>query len=620
MKRFTITVFGLIIITLYSFAQSLNDTIQLNEVVVTGNKTEILRNNVPLTISVINNSTIENSNESALLPIISEQVPGVFVTERGTTGFGVASGAAGQISIRGVGGSPNTQVLMLLDGHPQFMGIMGHPLPDLYVASDVEKVEIIRGPASILYGSGAMGGVINIITKKQKVDGYSINARASYGSFNTQKYMASGGYRKGKFNVFASFNHDQTNGHRTNSDFKIDNGYIKAGYDINKKISASADFSIAKFYTSDPGPDYITDSSYINLAHWIDIMRGRASISIENNYDKFNGAFKVFHNFGEHIIYDGFHSVDINSGLMFFQSAKFFKGNLTTFGFDYKTFGGIAENTKARNGEGIIFSDTTLTEMAGYILMQHNYKDKIIANAGIRLEIHSVYGEEWIPQTGVSYNMTGKTTLKAVVSKGFRSPTIRELYMWAPANENLLPEELMNYEISWLQSINDKINFELTAFHNQGSNMIKTVMDGGVPKNMNTGSFSNFGGEFMTNLRLNKSLSFNLNYSYLYMQDPIIASPEHSVYFSARYSFKKFAFSTNLQYINGLYTSVAANNIQKVNYLVLNARLSYDISKYLNVFVAGNNLLNSEYEINYGYPMPGINVSGGLNFKLRKDI
>ena len=76
-----------------------------------------------------------------------------------------ASGAAGGISIRGIGGSPNTQMLVLIDGHPQFMGLMGHPLPDAYVASDVERVEVVRGPASILYGTNAMGGVINIITR-----------------------------------------------------------------------------------------------------------------------------------------------------------------------------------------------------------------------------------------------------------------------------------------------------------------------------------------------------------------------------------------------------------------------------------------------------------------------
>ena len=62
------------------------------------------------------------------------------------------------------------------------------------------------------------------------------------------------------------------------------------------------------------------------------------------------------------------------------------------------------------------------------------------------------------------------------------------------------------------------------------------------------------------------------------------------------------------------------NNIQKVNYLVLNARISYEINKCLNVYLSGNNLLNSEYEINYGYPMPGINFSGGINFKFRKDL
>jgi hypothetical protein len=66
-----------------------------------------------------------------------------------------------------LGGNPTTGVLMLIDGHPQFMGIMGHPLPDSYVASDVERVEVIRGPASILYGTNAMGGVINIITKSK---------------------------------------------------------------------------------------------------------------------------------------------------------------------------------------------------------------------------------------------------------------------------------------------------------------------------------------------------------------------------------------------------------------------------------------------------------------------
>ena len=139
---------------------NLSDTIQIKEVVVTGTPVKVTRDNVPMSVSVVNKTQIEESDESALLPVLNGRVPGLFVTERGITGFGVATGSAGQISIRGIGGNPTTGVLMLIDGHPQFMGIMGHPLPDSYVASDVERVEVIRGPASILYGTNAMGGAV----------------------------------------------------------------------------------------------------------------------------------------------------------------------------------------------------------------------------------------------------------------------------------------------------------------------------------------------------------------------------------------------------------------------------------------------------------------------------
>ncbi|MFC2118755.1 TonB-dependent receptor [Bacteroidota bacterium] len=590
----------------------------IDNVVVTGSKTNVARENVPLSVSVINRWEIEESGESAILPIISEKVPGVFVTERGITGFGVANGAAGQISIRGVGGSPNTQVLMLLDGHPQYMGIMGHPLPDAYVASDVERVEIIRGPASILYGSGAMGGVMNIITKKQKEDGISLNGKLTYGSFNTQKYMGSVGLKQSKFNLFTSYNHDYTDGHRDNSSFKIDNGYFKLGYEINSYIKVIADYNIAKFKAYDPGPIGATDSSYITQKHWIDILRGKTSLSVENNYKKLKGAIKIFYNYGEHKIYDGFHSNDINTGLMIYQSAELFRNNTTTIGIDYKTYGGIAENKEAMMGKGIIFGDTTLNEIGIYLVFQQKLFNKLTLNTGIRSENHCVYGNEWIPQVGFSYRKNDKTTFKALVSKGFRSPTIRELYLWAPANEDLEPERLMNYEISLLQRINNKFNFELTCFHIEGSNLIKTIFEGGIPENVNTGEFNNSGIEFLTNYRLNNKIGFHLNYSYLHMKNHIIASPEHQGYFSINYKWNKFSFTVNTQYINGLYTSITNEKEITENYILLNSRVNYKINKHINLYITANNLLNSDYEINYNYPMPGVNFFAGLNFNIKK--
>ena len=91
------------------------------------------------------------------------------MTQKGITGFGVSEGAAGTVNIRGVGSG--NKVLMLFDGQPQWAGVFGHSLPDTYVASDVERVEVIRGPGSLLYGSNAMGGVVNIITRHHKQEG-----------------------------------------------------------------------------------------------------------------------------------------------------------------------------------------------------------------------------------------------------------------------------------------------------------------------------------------------------------------------------------------------------------------------------------------------------------------
>ena len=79
----------------------------------------------------------------------------------------------------------NARLMVLIDGHPQYAGIFGHPISDVYQTLLADKVEVLRGPASVLYGSNAMGGVINIVTRKMHEDGIKTNVRAGYGSYNT---------------------------------------------------------------------------------------------------------------------------------------------------------------------------------------------------------------------------------------------------------------------------------------------------------------------------------------------------------------------------------------------------------------------------------------------------
>ncbi|MBR5297631.1 MAG: TonB-dependent receptor plug domain-containing protein, partial [Parabacteroides sp.] len=98
---------GLLFFTISAFAvlpEKIDSLISLQEVVVSANKIQVNRNNIPLTVSVIGREQIEASSESALLPVLSLHIPGLFVTQKGITGFGVSEGAAGTVNIRGVGG------------------------------------------------------------------------------------------------------------------------------------------------------------------------------------------------------------------------------------------------------------------------------------------------------------------------------------------------------------------------------------------------------------------------------------------------------------------------------------------------------------------------------------
>jgi len=599
-----------ILIANISFSQTtIKDSVRIDEVVVTGSKIGISRKIVPLSVSQISRQDIENTGQMNILPALNTFVPGIFVTERNILGFGVGTGGSGAISMRGISSAPNTDVLVLIDGHPQYQGIFGHPLADAYVASDVEKVEIIRGPASLLYGSNAMAGVINIITKKQNEDGLKVNFGASYGSYNTQKYFGTIGFKKDKFSIFASANHDQTNGTRSNTDFDISNGYTKVGYELNENISLTADFSIAKFKGNDNGSIYTTPAPF-----GIDITRGKTSLSLENKFEKSEGAIKFYHNFGEHDLSDGFHSTDRNSGATLYQTYKLFSATNITVGTDLKQYGGKAN--RGFKSDSLI----TVNELAVYAYAQQTLFEKLTLSAGLRLENNSKYGNELIPLAGVTYNLSEKTTFKASLSKGFRSPTIMEMYLYAP-NPDLMAERMMNYEVSWLQSMfNEKLHLELTAYQVNGENMIQVVpVPGGPAKRQNIGTFSNKGIEFSAKYALSRNIFLHANYSYLNLNTIIVAAPRQQMNVSANFNHKIWSLNISTQYIEKLYTFISPNPtitpIIESGYILLNARISARPMKQLEVFVAGNNLLNQQYEINYGYPMPGIYFNTGINVK-----
>lgn len=606
------------------WGQSRPDTtgLMLDDVVVTGTRNSADVRHLPMTISVVNRDKLTENRRTNVLPTLSEQVPGLFVTARSMMGYAVSDGAAGGISLRGLGSGAG-RLMVLIDGHPQYQGIFGHSISDSYQTMLAERVEVLRGPASMLYGSNAMGGVINIVTRKMREDGVKTDISLGAGSYGTFDGEFTNRVRSGKFFSVIAGQYGRSDNNRPHMGFEQYGGYAKIGYDFSPHWTAYADVNVTHFNASYPGS---THEPLLGARQWI--TRGVASAVVENHYGRTSGAVSVYHNFGRHKINDGhapdepaqtelFRSDDALTGFSVYQSAAFFEGNRVTVGLDYQHIYGKAWNKVTATGEDLSpIGNHRENEFAGYADFRQDLFSWLTVDAGVRVDHHSQTGTHWIPQGGLVFRMAGDGQLKAMVSKGFRNPTIREMYLWRPANAALEPESMVSYELSWKHSLMaGALTYGINLYYVNGDNMIQTAMVDNRPMNVNTGAIENSGFEAELAWRVSNSLTLNGNYSMLHMHNKVLAAPEHKAYVGAAYRHGRLTLNGGLQYIAGLYTQVDPAEI-KENFLLLNATAAYRVLPWLGVWVKGENLLAQRYEINYGYPMPKATFMGGVNINI----
>lgn len=597
---------------------------EIGEVVVTGSRNETDVRHLSQTVSVINRIDIEHAMQPSLLPVLTEQIPGLFVTSRGIMGYGVSTGAAGGISLRGLSGGTG-RLMVMIDGHPQYAGIFGHPIADAYQSFLADRVEVLRGPASVLYGSNAMGGVINIVTRKMHDNGVNTNIHMGYGSYNTLESEFTSRIRKGRFSSVVSGSYNRTDGHRDNMEFEQYGGYAKLGYEMTGNWSLRGDINITHFNASYPGP--IT-------APLLDgdqrITRGVTLFAIENNYEQTSGGLSFFYNWGKHWINDGytpskeekpqderFNSRDNMMGVSLYQSMQLFKGNRITAGVDWFRYGGKAWNEYV-SGEHIGTTSDLVNkhenELAGYVDLRQNIGTWLTFNAGLRADHHSRVGLEWVPQAGLAFHLPHTIEMKASASKGFRYPILREMYMFPSQNPDLQPESMWNYELAFSQQLlNGRLAYGVNLFYIDGKNLIETLPNpnGSGMLNQNSGEIENSGIELQAAWRISQYWSVDGNYSYLHMKNPVLAAPKHKLYTGVNFNYRHWDISTGIQYISGLYTQT--DPIKTEEFVLWNIRASYQACRWLNIWARGENLLAQKYEINAGYPMPRATVMAGIN-------
>ena len=598
------------------------DSIGLSEVVVTGSRNVTDIRHLPQTVTVVDHLKLTENQRTNVLPTLMEQVPGLMVTSRGMMGYGVSTGGSGGMMLRGISSGAG-QVMVLIDGHPQYNGIFGHPIADAYPTMMTERVEVLRGPASMLYGSNAMGGVVNIVTRTSEADGRHGYVNFGAGSWGTLQGEAGYSLRHGKWRATASGQYVRSDNHRPNMGFEQYGGFAKVNYDITPHWNVFADASITHFNASYPGT---TSAPMLDADQWI--TRGAIAIGIENHYRLTSGRLSIYDNFGRHKIDDGydaltgspqtrlFRSSDALLGISWYQSAVLWSGARLTVGFDYQNIYGHAYYTDRQNGNVLETpnkqsGEERNHELAGYVDLRQDLFTWLTAEAGVRYDHHTITGGEWIPQAGIVVRPLRSGELKLMASKGFRNPTMREMYLYPPSNTDLKPERMWSYELSWKHRIaSGRLQYGINLFCIDADNIIQTVNR----QNVNTGELNNKGIEFELQYRINSHWTLNTNHSWLDMRQPVLSAPKYKSHAGVTMRYGRWRANVGLTEVCGLYTAIGDNEHTEA-FTLLNATVSYALCHPVTLWLKGDNLLAQRYEYIAGMPMPKATFMAGLNLE-----
>ncbi|MDO5525247.1 MAG: TonB-dependent receptor [Prevotella sp.] len=610
----------LLVSSTVSARTSIADTLRLDEVVVTGTRNTTDIRHLPQTVTVVGRDKLTENERVSVLPTLMEQVPGLMLTSRGVLGYGVSGGGSGGMMLRGISSGAG-QVMVLIDGHPQYNGIYGHSISDAYQTMMAERVEVLRGPASLLYGSNAMGGVVNIVTRSMDTDGSRAYVNLGAGSWGTFQSDAGYGMRRGKLRINASAQYSRSDNHRPNMGFEQYGGFAKVQYDLNANWRLFADADITHFNASYPGT---VTAPMLEADQWI--TRGAVTAGIENHYKRTSGRLSLYDSFGRHKLNDGynamngspqtrlFRSNDALMGVSWYQSAVLWEGSRLTVGFDYQNIYGHAYYTSRETGEVLETQNKQSGEernheIAGYADIRQDIFSWLTAEAGLRYDHHTVTGSEWIPQVGIVIRPLRNGELKLMASKGFRNPTMREMYLYPPSNTDLEPEQMWSYEVSWKQRLlSRRLHYGVNLFYIDADNIIQTVNR----KNVNTGALRNKGAEIELQYHINRHWSINTNHSWLDMRYPVVSAPKYKGYLGASMRYGRWSGSAGLMQVCGLYTAVGENSTTE-DFTLLNATVGYAASKHARLWIKGENLLAQKYEYMAGMPMPRATFMCGVN-------
>ncbi len=565
---------------------------------------EVLVKEDPISEGAIerNALTIERSGARTVYEALDKLVPSIYVPSRSVLGHGL--GISNSIALRGLGGSPTTQLLVVVDGRPDIMGLMGHPIPDFYSMTEVGSIRIHTGPASVLYGNRAMAGAIEITPSPQK-PGFFTELTASLGSYYTGQDRLSHSGTLGKFYYRLALGIEHTNGHRPNSSFRNQDGALNLSYQLTPIWKASLQSRYGHFNVEDPGTIQAPTSG-----NWSRVGRGGFSAGLENRTEHASGTIRVFSSHGHHMIYDGFRSVDANTGVRIMETFILTPNIEIDLGGDAARYGGRAQNIKTAYNYG----EHHVSEGGGFARARWTAAESLRLNAGLRYDHNSVFGGVAATEFGASYRFSDDYAISLIAAKGFRNPTIRELYLFPAPTPDLKPERLWNYQATFQFRPARRLLAWATGYYSDASNLI--VRTGRYPnfKLENIGRSLNRGLEANVRWQLLRRANSSSGYAWLRSTNLAPYVPENKLNYSLDLDFNRTFISLGGSTVGRTWADTA-RSVRLAGYTVANVKCTFLVSRQWSVFLAVDNLFNRKYQELDGYPMPGVNAAAG--FKLR---
>jgi outer membrane cobalamin receptor len=577
----------------------------LEEMVVTANRYPRLLKDISATVSIVTESDIEKLNMRNSTDILAT-LPGIFVNKTGD--FGRAD-----IDIRGIG-DRGRSVMVMIDGRPVKMGLYGCTVTHSLPMDNVERIEVVRGPASVLYGSDALGGVINIITKSPQHD-FEGDVLASYGNFETYQYRLRAGGKMDRLQFYGTGDYRSSDGYSDNSAYegKDITGFM--GYDINEHIKLNVNVKYFIGYKEEPLR--ITDPDTIPSNVWNEYERGAVDLTVNSKIKTWQTMFKIYRNQGEHEFSDGWHSKDFTNGVMLQSNIALLTGNELSIGADFRQQGGERPGIDSvpweKNEYGIFFHD----EQVVFGIM--------ILSCGARYNHDDKAGDAISPQVGCVIQPVDGTIIRGAINRGFRSPQINELFLFPSSNADLEPEIVCNYEIGLNQRIMNGLNIEATGFIMEGENIIQTVPNQTPPplfRFENVGTFQFKGAEFGIIARYKDLMTARIYHSYLDPGEKTTGRPKNKTDIVMALDYSSLGIGLNGQYVTDYFAADSSQNPIDA-YLIIDSKISYALPFGLHPYIAVDNILDQNYSTYVNLPsgsaglyqMAGRNYTVGFNYK-----